>query len=394
MKEIFSLYASKESIFKNPEILASAWVPSKILHRDEELQALGMALAPALKGFKANNIFIYGTVGTGKTITTRFVLHELEKAARQAKAGLRVVYINCKMKRVSDTEYRLLAQVLREFGVRMPETGLSTSTLYKKFFEVIGDRPVIIVLDEIDALVKKIGDEFLYNLSRADHKISLVGITNNMVWRDSLDARVKSSLAEEEIMFKPYNAGQLADILGHRAAEALAEGASEGIIAKCAAIAAQEHGDARRALELLRVAAETAERSGRSEIVEADVDFAIGKIDSDRLIEGLRAQPQQSLAVMAAVFKPGDKVSGPAWHDSRILSSDVYGRYRKTAAGAGLKVLTQRRVGDLLGELEALGIIETRVISKGRYGRCREIKVMLNETSTLKAQRVLAEKGF
>ena len=354
---------------------------------------MGSALAPSLKGFKANNIFIYGTVGTGKTITTQFVLKELGKAAKQAKSKVKIVYVNCKMRRVADTEYRLLAQILKEFGVHMPDTGLSTSILYKKFFDVVGNRPVVIALDEIDSLVKKIGDQFLYNLSRAEYKISLVGITNNLAWRDGLDARVKSSLAEGEVIFKPYNAEQLAQILHERAEMALSVPIDEAVIAKCAALAAQEHGDARRALELLRAAAEIAERSGMPYITEEHVDLAEQKLDNDRLVEGVRGQPRQSQAVLTSILKGLAGRSGN-WIDSRILSSDIYNRYKQVCISGGLKVLTQRRVGDLLGELEALGLIETSVISKGRYGRCREIKVMLNETALLKVQRVLAESGF
>jgi cell division control protein 6 len=378
-----------------PDILSSGFVPESILHRDVEVATLSEALAPALRGYKPNNIFIYGTVGTGKTITVRYVLGELAKAAATAKRNVKAVYINCKLKHATDTEYRLLAALLKEFGVFVAETGLSTAYLYKRFFEAIKDRTVIIALDEIDVLVSKSGDEFLYNLLRAEGgAVALIGITNNLNWQDRLDVRVKSSLAEEQVIFSSYNAGQLADILRVRAKAALDVDIDEAVIKKCAALAAQEHGDARRALELLRVAVETAERAGCTGVLEEHVDIAAQKIDQDKITEALRGLPRQSLAVLAAIFELYKTVETGKWKDSRILSGEAYARYRAICGRSGLKVLTQRRISDLANELETTGIIEMQLISKGRSGRMREIRLCLDESGRFKAQRVLAEAGF
>lgn len=395
---IFGSYVKGKTLIKRPDLLSVTFVPETILHRDSEVAAISTALAPALKGFKPNNMFIYGTVGTGKTITVRYVLNELAKAAAAAKRPLKTVYVNCKMKRTADTEYRMLATILKQFGVPVPETGLSTSTLYNQFSDVVRGRTVIIALDEIDALVNKAGDEFLYNLSRGEGStgnVALLGITNNVNWHDNIDPRIKSSLAEEQVIFKPYNAGQLADILRARAKAALSTEIDDVIINKCAAIAAQEHGDARRALELLRVSVETAERSGCEEVLEEHVDSAEQKVDQDRITEALRGQPKQSLALLAAIFELYHTIGkGGKWSDERVLSGPVYGRYKEICSRSGLKILTQRRISDLTNELEVIGLIEAVVKSKGRGGRTREITLCLDETSQLKAQRVLAEAGF
>ena len=71
----------------------------------------------------------------------------------------------------------------------------------------------MIVLDEIDKLVKKSGDDTLYNLTRINSdlkrsKVSIIGISNDLSFKDFLDPRVLSSLSEEEIVFPPYNAPQ------------------------------------------------------------------------------------------------------------------------------------------------------------------------------------------
>jgi cell division control protein 6 len=179
-----------------------------------------------------------------------------------------------------------------------------------------------------------------------------------------------------------------------RARAALDIDIDDVVINKCAAIAAQEHGDARRALELLRVSVETAEREGCETVLEDHVDTAEQKVDHDRITDALRGQPKQSLALLSSIFELNGTGKNGKWNDNRILSGDVYGRYKECCARSGLKILTQRRICDLTNELETIGIIETKVASKGRYGRTREISVCLDEAARLKAQRVLAEAGF
>lgn len=396
---IFLRFVEKESIFKNKKALTSSFMPSKIPHREEEIKSISNILAPALRGYQPSNLFIYGTVGTGKTISIRYVLSQLEEISKGR--GIRTVYINCKMKKVSDTEYRLLAQLLKEIGEFVPETGLPTHLLYRRFFEKIDEKKqtIILVLDEIDSLYKKIGDDFLYNLTRVNGEmknatITLVGITNDLSFRDNLDARIKSSLSDEEIIFKPYDALQLKDILAQRVSEGVIEDTiSEEIISMCAAMAAQEHGDARRAIDLLRVAGEVAERLGDSQITYKHVELAEEKIDMDRVTETIKLQPKQSQAVMYSIIKLQEKYgSQKKWADTRMLTGDIYEMYKEVCARNNLKTLTQRRVSDLIGELDMLGVITAKVISKGRYGRTREVVLAINDTILQRVNSMLVER--
>ena len=373
--EIFERYLQTTSIFKDKSVLYHSYFPERILHRDMELMQLSSILAPAMKGYKPSNIFVYGGVGTGKTVCVRQVLHQLDNVAKKHNTKpIKTIYLNCKMKKTADTEYRVLVQILESFGIRVPETGLPTELLYKKFFEEADskDQTIIIVLDEIDALVRKIGDEFLYNLTRVElqnARISLIGITNSFTFSNSLDIRVKSSLSEEEILFKPYNAMQLKDILRERAELAFYK-ISEDVIAKCAALAAQEHGDARRAIDLLRVAGEIAERTGASKVKEEHVDAAEEKINIDCILEAIKSLPKQSQVVLYSILKLSEIRQS-------LMTGEIVAKYREVCRRNGIRILTQRRVSDILNELETFGIIEAKIISKGRYGRTREIVVSI-----------------
>lgn len=399
---IFSQYLQKNNIFRDKRALTSSFVPEKIQHRDAEIKQIGAILAPVLKGYYPNNIFIYGTCGTGKTIVAKFLINQLKEAVNGQK--LKVAYINCKMKKVADTEYRLLAQLLKEFGECVPDTGLPTDVLYRRFFERVEALKgnVILVLDEIDALIKKIGDDFLYNFTRVNNElksghITIAGITNDLTMRDDLDLRVKSSLSEEEILFKPYDARQLNDILHERIRHGFRVPVDDAVISKCAALAAQEHGDARRALDLLRVSGEVAERLGDARIEEKHVEFAEQKIDLDRITETIKAQPMQSQAVLYAVIKHSQKSgvknsAAKKWSDARILTGDVFDAYMDICRGNGISALTQRRISDLIGELDMLGVITAKVVSKGRYGRTREISIAMNESALKKVTDSLSGK--
>ncbi|SDF27102.1 Cdc6/Cdc18 family protein [Halorientalis regularis] len=269
----------------------------------------------------------------------------------------------------------------------VPMTGWPTDRVYNSFFEAVDyhERVVVIMLDEIDKLVEKSGDDTLYNLSRMNSelensRVSIMGISNDLKFTDFLDPRVKSSLGEEEIVFPPYDANQLRDILQHRADDAFEnEALSDDVIPLCAAFAAQEHGDARRALDLLRTAGELAER-GQTERVEEDhVRRAQEKIELDRVVEVVRTLPTQSKLVLFAIIL----LEKNGVHN--INTGEVYNIYKRLCDEIDADTLTQRRVTDLISELDMLGIVNAVVVSKGRYGRTKEISlsVPIDETEAV-----------
>jgi len=389
LKDIFSSYTSKKPIFKDKDTLSIRFTPENIPHRDEQINQLAHILAPVLRNEKPSNVFIYGKPGTGKTLVTKKVAANLEIAAESN--NLKVIYLNCKMRKVTDTEYRLLAQLIEFFGEKVPYTGLPTNELYNRFYRLLdsSQQNVVLVLDEIDSLVNKIGSQFLYSITRVNQemektKITLVGISNNISFLENIDSRVKSSLSEEELIFPPYNATEIKDILTERARIAFhQETITDAAIAKCAALAAQEHGDARKAIDLLRVAGETAERIGSVQVKEEHVDIAQNKVDTDRYTETIRSQPKQSKIVFKAILELYKK------NAKSVQTGDVYDLYAKICQKNNIKPLTQRRVSDLISELDTFGIVSTVNISKGRYGRTRKINVNLSGTVVTKIEEML-----
>ncbi len=388
----FEDYLSKKPLFLNKKALQGNYTPDEIPHRDEQIDQIAGMLAPSLRMEKPSNIFIYGKVGTGKTVVCKHVAEQIVKISKEKNIPLKVFYLNCKMKRVADTEYRIMSQLAKAFGEQVPTTGLPTDEVYKLFIEAIDNKKqlLILILDEIDQLVKKAGDEILYNLTRLNSElknveISIIGISNDLLFTDNIDPRVKSSLSEEELVFPPYNAIQLQDILRRRALLAFRHGVLvEGVIEKCAAYAAREHGDARRALELLRVAGEVAERRNDDKIILDHLDDAEEKIERDRVLDIINTQPKQFQVTLYSILSLN-------LDNKSIFTGDLYDFYKNNCLSIGLKPLTQRRVSDIIAELDMLGIINAKVISKGRYGRTREISLAIPPSTIPNIKKILNE---
>lgn len=391
---------SGNTLFNDKRVLQANYSPDEIPHREKQIESVAAILAPVLRGDKVSNLFCYGKTGTGKTLSVQHVGRRIAEKIRQSGQDLKFLYINCKLRKVANTEYRIIAELIRAMGGKIPDTGLPTDSVYSKFVEMIDDKKqiVILVLDEIDQAVKNISDNFIYTLTRMNSElknaqISLIGISNSLTFMDNLDPRVRSSLGEEELVFPPYNALQLQNILKNRAERAFREGVlEEGVIAKCAAFAAREHGDARRALDLLRVAGELAEREGSKKVKQKHIDSANEKIERDKMIDVIESEPTQFQLVLYAIMELSDdkkvrqkKLDG----EGAIFTGDVYSKYEEVCRRTKNEVLTQRRIGDIIAEFDMLGIINARVISKGRQGRTREIKLSLSNEIRGKAREIL-----
>jgi cell division control protein 6 len=395
IKGIFDSFMNS-TLFKDKAVLQSNYSPETIPHRDKQIEQVASVLGPCLRGERVSNLFIYGKTGTGKTLSVQRVRDEIIRKIKQSnsKVNLKIKYLNCKLRKIADTEYRILAELIKKLGGEVPPTGLPTDQVYSKFIEIIEREKqlIIIILDEIDHAVKKVSDNFLYNFTRLNSElensqISVVGISNDLTFLDNVDPRVKSSLSEEEIVFPPYNALQLQDILLERAKRAFKGGVvEEGVISKCAALAAREHGDARRALDLLRIAGELAERENKPKITLEHIDKANDKIEKDKILTVIETEPKQFKIVLMSIINLTESKK-----IDYIFTGDVYNVYQEICKKTGTETLTQRRVGDIVAEFDMHGLINATVISKGRYGRTKKIKLSIPQHLLERSKAILKE---
>ncbi|TBR23813.1 MAG: AAA family ATPase [Candidatus Nitrosotenuis sp.] len=369
---------SGKSIIKNRNVLHFTYLPDVILHRKDEQEKLTQSLLPILKQSRPSNLLIYGKPGTGKTLVVKKILTKIQQRVEKSNFPIKLIYTNSKDE---TTLYGLLVSIGRQLGLEkedLPPTGLATSEVFKRLLKSIEENQynIILVIDEIDYLahlVSKTGKDILYQLTRANERLkkgsmTLVGISNDLTFKDRLDGRVISSLGEEEIVFTNYDVNQLKEILLDRIKEAFLDDVVEAsALNLCAAMAGREHGDARRAIDLLRVAGEIAERQQSETVKEEHMRIASQKMEEDKEVTALKSYPLHEKLLIIAVMKA-----------SGLSTGEIFLAYKNLCKAIRQKELTQRRVTQMLGEIEMSGIISGKIVHQGIHGRTKKFTLTIS----------------
>ena len=369
---------SGKSIIKNRDILHFTYIPETIQHRNSEQEQVTQSLLPILKQSRPSNLLVYGKPGTGKTLVVKKVIYKIQDRVEKSNFPIKLIYTNSKDE---TTLYGLLVSLGRQLGLHekdLPGTGLAISEVFKRILNTIEKNEInaIFVIDEIDylaQLVSKTGKDILYQLTRANERLNkgsltLVGISNDLTFKEKLDPRVISSLGEEEIVFTNYNVEQIKKILEERINQAfLPNTVQEPALNLCAALAGGEHGDARRAIDLIRVAGEIAERQQSDQVTKEHVREASQKIEENKEETSLKSYPLHEKLVILAIMKAGGQSTG-----------EIYSSYKALCKTVGRDELTQRRVTQMLSEIELSGIITGRLIHQGIHGRTKKYKLTIS----------------
>lgn len=356
---IFEELDGKNSVFKCKKYLDHRFLPDKLPHREDQIKSVAKYWIESLKGVTPPDVTIYGKTGTGKTAVAKFARKQLEYISKEKDVNVRVEYIRC-----TDytTEYQVIARLCQQMGQDVPYRGWTKAevihafrNLFKK--NVFGkDLILIIILDEIDILLKNDGDGLLYTLTRTDN-VAIASISNFVDFKQFIKPRVKSSLRDREIVFPPYNAQQLMDILEERAGLAFNdEVLNDDVIPLCAAMAAKEEGDARYALDLLRTSGELADENAAEMIYESFVREAKEFIEHNKVTDIIMTLPSQQQKVLESILYLTKR-------KEEITSGRLYDVYKEFSKGDSV---SYRRIFDFINELEMLGLISTKTISRGR----------------------------
>ncbi|MHA7733481.1 Cdc6/Cdc18 family protein [Nitrosopumilus sp. S6] len=369
---------SGKSIIKNRDILHFTYIPKIIQHRNNEQEQVTQSLLPILKQSRPSNLLVYGKPGTGKTLVVKKVISKIQERVEKSNFPIKLIYSNAKKE---TTLYGLLVSFGRQLGLtdkELPSTGLAISEVFKRILTNIDQEKinVVFVIDEIDylaELVSKTGKDILYQLTRANESLdtgslTLIGISNDLTFKEKLDPRVISSLGEEEIVFTNYNVEQIKKILEERISEAFeANSVDDSALNLCAALAGGEHGDARRAIDLIRVAGELAERQQSDKVTENHVRDASLKIEENKEETSLKSYPLHEKLVILAIMKANGSSTG-----------EIYSSYKNLCKVVGRDELTQRRITQMLSEIELSGIISGRLVHQGIHGRTKKYKLTVS----------------
>lgn len=379
LNNIFDNAVKGIQLIKNRKMLTIDYVPDKLFFREEETTTIAQTLSVALKGSRPSNLLLFGKPGTGKTAVVKNVIKKFKEKSASLGIEITVTFVNAKL---ANTAYKVLYEIAEEMSINKLETrnqvyftGLSLGEATNRILDFIKKRKlhVIFIIDEIDSLVDKNGDDILYNFTRANEQfldsgfITLIGVSNSLTFKDKLDPRVRSSLSEEEIVFNPYKIIQLQKILKERVKLAFCENVvTDGAINLCAAIAGKDNGDARKAIDLLRVASEIAERDKVSQIDEKFIRLAQNKIEKDTNFEIVKNSTTHTKIVLLAITKSKNGNTG-----------EVYEIYSKYCRSIDNEPLTQRRITQIISELDQLGLVSSNIVNQGRYGRSQKIRITI-----------------
>lgn len=355
-------------IFRDVDVLQKDWTPSDLPEREEELKQIHRGLIHGARGSTPLNMFIYGKSGAGKTVAAEIKTDQLEEyASEKDDLSITTVRVSCNS---LNRSYHVVAQLVKELrgpGAERPR-GYSQQDLFEMAFEELNrvGGTIIIVLDEIDAIGTD--DDILYEIPRAksngyiddDVKLSLIGISNDLQFRENLSPKVKDTLSEQEIEFAPYEAQQLEAILKRRAELALRDDVcTNDVIPLCAAFAAQDKGSARQAIDYLFRACRVADDQGEDIVTEEHVRLAEEEKEREFVEKGLKNLTPQDHVALAAVTELSIRGETP------VRTRDAYPVYRTLAESEDLDPLVLRSFRGHLRDLELYNVLDYKERNDG-----------------------------
>lgn len=353
------------AIFDRPEILDIDYVPdeNRIVGRNEQIREVAQQIGPAIKGRPANSLVIFGKTGCGKSLVAKHVMQRVGQEATNQGTNLATGYVSCHQ---AEGNFEVISRFGRQINVpqsseKFPSRGLSASEYFDRLWTVLNNHydGCILVLDEVDELKD---DEVLLTFSRAgedgsvDIPIAVIAISNKISFRDRLSEKTKSSFGHNDLVFDPYTYQDLQAILENRK-DAFVEGAlAEGVIPKAAALSAKEHGDARKAIRLLKYAGDVAKAEEADQVTEQHIEDARKEAEVERLLSLISGLPSHTRYIIFAMGLLKDNQPNKDW----FKTSSVTEKYAAVCRGEGINPLSDERVGELLDELAFLEVTSIR----------------------------------
>lgn len=377
ISEIVSKIEQENLIFANKAALDSLLLPSKILGRESQMVELVRYLLGYRYGRVVPFVSVYGRSGSGKTTVIQHVCSELKEAE--------YVLVNLRRAR---TVFGATNLILGDLGLETLKGSKETAMPFEKMGHVIesrleknGKKLFVLILDEFDVIFNdKRGrpSDFVYalielekDLAKKGFHLCIIGISNNVLSEYDVDDRVKSRIGTSEVFFAPYDGQDVMSILSDRAKAAFADKIDDAVLQHCSKLASQEHGDARRAIDLLRVAAELASVQNQT-VTISHVDNASKELQKDRIGNILGNSSYHFRRVLAAIARI-TFLSGQDWHYTSVLVQQYVKIWHD-----GTKLLTYRRVSEIIREIESTGLLVSQESSRGRHGYGKQYKLTIS----------------
>lgn len=374
-------------VFANRKLVRVGHVPSndRIVGRDEEINDVGGVIGPAINGDPPRNSILYGKTGTGKSLVSRYLAGWAEERAAQNDVNLVHAYIDCSD---SNTPTRIARQMTKQVEAKVekdadiPLKGIGDSEYLNHYlYDLLEEVDTfLVILDEIDIMKN---DDILMQLSRAEESgktecfVGTLAISNKINYRERLNKRIDSSLREKEFTFDPYDATQIRDILNRRT-DAFEEGVlNDDVIPKIAALVAREHGDARKAVDMLFEAGCEAEENNDDAVTVEHIEAAKERTEIKRFKETISGFSPHGKYILYALALLAEDRKPDSFSTSKI--NEMYQSVAKRENSDPLKMDTVYRK---LDEMEFLGITSNTHTGDG-FGSGSHLTHTLNRDSEI-----------
>lgn len=357
------------SVFKDQAKLSFDYVPEKMLHREAQMQRLFSYFRPIVDAGISGNAFLYGPVGTGKTHSAKRFCMDFKKYADQKGRALDYMPVNCRKNLGDDA---VLLTLVRHFDAHFPDRGFSISEKLETLRRHLEKNKLhfIVILDEVDALLKKSGADLIYSFARiaeesssAKGNISMMLISQRSNALDYMDAAALSTFRRSNVVeFPKYNMDELEDIVSDRVRLAMHPATVDEDLIHLIADIASELGDARYAIELLDKAGMLADEEAAEALTAEHVRGAKAQVHPTGLEERLSLLDTPKRLVLLAIARKSRR-------KAYITMGEAEETYKLVCEEYGEKRRAHTQFWKYVGDLDALGLIDTKLSGEGVVGK-------------------------
>ncbi|MGE0015074.1 MAG: Cdc6/Cdc18 family protein [Candidatus Methanomethylophilaceae archaeon] len=328
------MFDKASAVIRDMAKLSFEYVPEKLVHREGQMSRLEMYFRPLAESGRPCYALLMGNVGTGKTATAKRFCEDMAKHCSRYGRPIDTIFVNCRNR---NTEAGVILELIRHFDRGFPERGFSPDEMMRSFTAHIesGGVPVVIVLDEVDVLLKKSNVDLIYQLTRFSEGargragVSLILISQHPIYGMLDKASISTFGRGNAVTFDKYTRGELYSIAKARAEESLIGGRYSDDVIELIADVSSEFGDARFAIELLRDSAVIAEGRPEGSIDIEDVREAKANINSvvtESKLTGLDTNRKLALLAIARSMKSNLYVSITAAEKTYAVVCEEYGQ--------------------------------------------------------------------
>ncbi len=368
MRDVIEDTLRGPSVFKDESKLSFEFVPDELPHREDEFKQLTLSMRSILNDGTAQTMLVRGPVGTGKTVLTKRFSKDFQRAAKDRGVELDTVHVNCR--RRSTTPSALL-QIINHFDPAFPDRGFSTTEMLEQLTKQLKRRRshLIVILDEVDVLIKRDGSDLIYHLTRFNEEGQIGPYSVSLILVSQEDARMymdegtRSTFKQTNtIRLEPYDQEELAGILQQRVDLAFNPNTVQPNVVDLCSDMASEEGDARFALELLHKAGQAADERGSESLLPEHVRAAKAHIHPVLLDERLAEIDKQRALVLLSLARVLQR--GGAY----AKTGDVKSAYEAACEEFDAEARGHTQFWTYIQDLDALGLLSAKRSGEGVVG--------------------------